>query len=497
MIAVASIPRALFAAGVDQKLNHERVADSALINFTDRHASWFEDISRLPNDYLARSSAWLQAVLRKYYDLLRMPDVRMNSDAEYIARVSELLDEGVRACLAGFRTPRRNPVGGARHAASRGARLAALPPGAEASDLYLPPGGWGFDGRLRAGALANERPLVEAFAAMHPGLEPHFTANDGYGHDHRWNEFFHLMSGAPSGLCNMYVFHGLFTERGTKRLRRAASCRMGKFHIQRQRQLGICRISADRPMAAALAGDQECFANDSRPFPVRLLIRLVECIASNGLWKLAKRIYRRGRRLTAGHDAAAHSASIGMRPGRRNGSRPRGLRSSATSRVTVDTRSECCSSPGTREGAEIYQAFEADVRSRYARSDGVSAVGRILLRPAGEDVHARRQVSAGWERRWPRASCPKNNATIASTVAGIPTGICESAAGRNISPNSTACRQMSNSLTASIFRGFARRSRTGRRSTPTELTEFFTREFAVPRALLTARFIQYIEGRNS
>ena len=46
---------------------------------------------------------------------------------------------------------------------------------------------------------------------MHPqDSKPHFTDNPGYGHDYRWPEFFHLMGGAPSGLCNMYVFHGLF-----------------------------------------------------------------------------------------------------------------------------------------------------------------------------------------------------------------------------------------------------------------------------------------------
>ena len=58
--------------------------------------------------------------------------------------------------------------------------------------------------------FGDERPFVEAFAAMSPRLESHFTANEGYGHDYRWNDFFHLMGGAPSGLCTMYVFHGLF-----------------------------------------------------------------------------------------------------------------------------------------------------------------------------------------------------------------------------------------------------------------------------------------------
>src|SRR5262245_7817049 len=48
MVAVASVPRALFAAGVEQRLNTDRVADSSLNNFTDQESSWFENISRVP-----------------------------------------------------------------------------------------------------------------------------------------------------------------------------------------------------------------------------------------------------------------------------------------------------------------------------------------------------------------------------------------------------------------------------------------------------------------
>jgi asparagine synthase (glutamine-hydrolysing) len=33
--------------------------------------------------------------------------------------------------------------------------------------------------------------------------------------------------------------------------------------------------------------------------------------------------------------------------------------------------------------------------------------------------------------------------------------------------------------------------------TETDQQKFFTREFAVPRGLLAARFINYVEGRNA
>jgi asparagine synthase (glutamine-hydrolysing) len=47
---------------------------------------------------------------------------------------------------------------------------------------------------------------------MHPRLEPHFTSNEGYEHDYRWNDFFHLMGAAPAGFNTLYVFHGLLSD---------------------------------------------------------------------------------------------------------------------------------------------------------------------------------------------------------------------------------------------------------------------------------------------
>ncbi|MGH8525323.1 MAG: asparagine synthase-related protein, partial [Gammaproteobacteria bacterium] len=142
--------------------------------------------------------------------------VRLQSDADYIARASELLDEGVQACLAGFDKPGTTLSGGLDSPQVAVRALAALPEGQKLPTFTFHPE-QGFDGRVPPGMSGDERPFVEAFAAMHPGLEPHFTANEGYEHDYRWNDIFHLMSGAPSGLCNMYVFHGLLAGAAEER----------------------------------------------------------------------------------------------------------------------------------------------------------------------------------------------------------------------------------------------------------------------------------------
>ena len=209
LAAASSVPRALFTAGVVQRLNEVRVADSALINFSDAESTWFEGINRVPVGSVVELQRGLPRKIRVYYDLNALPDVRMDSDADYIARANELLDEGVRACQAGFKTPGVALSGGLDSPQVAVRTLNALPDGQRLPTFTFHPEK-GYDGRVDRGMSGDERAFVEAFTMMHPRLEPHFTANEGYGHDHRWNEFFHLMGGAPSHLCNMYVYHGLF-----------------------------------------------------------------------------------------------------------------------------------------------------------------------------------------------------------------------------------------------------------------------------------------------
>jgi asparagine synthase (glutamine-hydrolysing) len=209
-LAVAgSVPRVFFAAGIPQRINHVRVADSAMINFSDQEASWFEDIHRVPLGSAVMLERRRPRVLNRYYDALAIPPVTVESDAECIARVSELLDEGVRACLAGFRRPGATLSGGLDSPQVAARALKVLPSTQNLPTFTFCPEPE-YDGIVQPGMTGNERPIVEAFAKEHPRLEPHFTTNEGYEHDHRWTEFFHLMGGASSGLCNMYVFHGLF-----------------------------------------------------------------------------------------------------------------------------------------------------------------------------------------------------------------------------------------------------------------------------------------------
>ena len=209
MAVAGSVPRVFFAAGVPPRLNENRVADSGMIHFLDQEASWFETVHRVPIGCIVELRPNMPRVLKRYYDPLAASRVEVRSDEECIVRVNELLDEAVRTCLSGFRKPGATLSSGLDSPQVAVRALASLPKGQKLPTFTFHPEP-DYDGIVQAGMIGDERPVVEAFAKLHPGLETHFTTNEGYGHDYRWTEIFHLMGGAPSGLCNMYVFHGLF-----------------------------------------------------------------------------------------------------------------------------------------------------------------------------------------------------------------------------------------------------------------------------------------------
>lgn len=216
LAAVASVPRALFAAGVEQRLNESRVADSALFNFTDEEKSWFEKVSQVPLGSIVTLRRGRPRDQRKYYDLMQIPFLDVTSDSEIIERAGELLDEGVRACMAGFKRPGSTLSGGLDSPQVAVRAAAVLPEGQKLPTFTFHPEP-NFDGRVPRWMMGDERPLVQALAAMNPRLEPHFTANEGIDHDHRWHELFHLIGGAPAPLTTMYVYHGLLREAAKER----------------------------------------------------------------------------------------------------------------------------------------------------------------------------------------------------------------------------------------------------------------------------------------
>lgn len=493
MAAAASVPRALFAAGVERRLDESHVADSALLNFTDRDATWFESVYRVPLGSVIELDRGQRRQVRKVYDLLSMPAVRMRSDADYIARAGELLDEGIAACLAGFHRPGATLSAGLDSPQVAVRALAALPAGQTLPTFTFHPEP-DFDGRCEPGKLGNERPFVEAFAAMHPRLEPHFTDNGGCEHDYRWNEFFHLIGGAPSGLCNMYVFHGLFAEAARSGCDLLLISEWGNYTFSDKGDWGFVEyLLTGRWRQLWLALSRQ--PNQHRSLIWRFFARIVLALLPDSAWRAVKRVTQPGRQhlVDLMQPLSAHYRTA-------SGANQR-LRKSG---VLLDRyqpwnrrhAQELLFRNNESETGEIYQAFE--------QMYGIPQRDPLAYRPFvefcfGLPVH---MFMRDGTTRWLAKQMAKGIMPEEQRINRLN--------GRWDADWLLRVRRRRDDYLAEIDRLEKDermvemldlpRLRAALKNLPeqTELDpqKYFGAEFAVPRGLLTARFINYVEGRN-
>lgn len=493
LAAVASVPRALFAAGVERRLNEVQVADSALINFTDAEASWFEDIHRVPLGSVVEIERGRARQLRKVYDLLAMPDVRMASDSDYIARASELLDQGVRACLAGFRTPGATLSGGLDSPQIAVRTLAALPAGKRLPTFTFHPEPE-FDGRCEPGKIADERPMVEAFAAMHPGLEPHFTANEGYEHDHRWNDFFHLMGGAPSGLCNMYVFHGLFSAAAERRCDVLLLAEWGNFTFSDKGDWGFVEYLLKgrwRQLWLALSRQP----NQTRSIAWRFFARSILPLLPNPLWRLVRKVAQ-PRRQSLLELMQPLSQDYRTASGADQRLRDSGILFERYQPWSRRDAQQLLFQNNDAETAEIYQAFEQmyDLPQRdplayrpfvefcfglpvemFMRDGQMRWLAKQMAKGIMPEEQRVNRLNGRWDADW----LLRVNRRRADYLAEL-----DRLEGDD---------RMKAMLDVPRLRAALENLP---EQTELDPQKYFGPEFAVPRGLLTARFVNYVEGRN-
>jgi asparagine synthase (glutamine-hydrolysing) len=493
LAAVASVPRALFSAGVERRLNEAHVADSALLNFTDPEASWFQDIHRMPLGSVVELERGQPRRLRKVYDLFAMPNVRLKSDADYVARASELLDEGVRACLAGFRKPGATLSGGLDSPQVAVRALALLPPGQRLPTFTFHPEK-GFDGRCEPGKLGDERPFVEAFAAMHPGLDPHFTANEGYGHDHRWSDFFHLMGGAPSGLCNMYVFHGLFSGAAKQGCDVLLLAEWGNYTFSDKGDWGFVEYLLKgrwRQLWLALSRQP----NQHRSILWRFFARILLPLLPISLWRLVMKVAQPGRQqhLDLLQPLSSHyRASSGAEQRLQNS----GMVLDRFHPWSRRHAQRLLFQNNDAETAEIYQAFEQmyDLPQRdplayrpfvefcfglpvemFIRDGTPRWLAKQMAKGIMPEEQRTNRLNGRWDSDW-LIRIKRRRADYQAEIDRL-SGDERMAAMLDLPRLRAALHDLPN-------------------ETELDPQKYLVAELAVPRGLLAARFINYVEGRN-
>ncbi len=206
---VASVPRAILAAGLPNRPDRVKLADNMYFNLLDRTRGWYEGMQRVAYGTVVTIDPTGQSRVHTFYDPGSLPSVRFANDDDYVEAAQALVSDAARCALAGAQRPGMMLSGGLDSPLVAAAVLGGLPQDQTLpSFTFAPLDAW--RDTLPDGLMGDERAFVAAFAAMHPRLQPHFTQNDGIGFDHRLTDFFAAMGSAPNHLCNFYVYHGVW-----------------------------------------------------------------------------------------------------------------------------------------------------------------------------------------------------------------------------------------------------------------------------------------------
>ena len=204
---VASTAGAIFACGVERRVDEQKIADSLYLNYGEAERGWFADVARFP----AGSHGLLSCdglTLRPYWAIADVAPVRLKRDEDYVEAADALFRQATKATLAGFSRPAISLSGGFDSQAVAVYALAELSKDATLLGLTrVPEPGW--DGVDAPGDFGDESAHVRALAAMHDRLNPEFIDAAGLGFDHRLDEMFLMAGVAPRNAMNIFWIHEL------------------------------------------------------------------------------------------------------------------------------------------------------------------------------------------------------------------------------------------------------------------------------------------------
>lgn len=207
-IGAASVPRCLEVMGLERRLNQRKLIDALYFNPTEEEGfldgSWRVGLGQVV--HLAPGS---RQTLRYYDPLLLKLGWRKGDPAELIAEADRLLEEACQVAIAGSRQPGQTLSGGLDSTNVAVRLLKALPPEKRLKTLTFTPSP-GYDQTSLPYRNLNERSVVEAFAARHPRLDPHFTDNAGLQFDHKLDQMLLAMGTGQACTSVNFRYHGIF-----------------------------------------------------------------------------------------------------------------------------------------------------------------------------------------------------------------------------------------------------------------------------------------------
>lgn len=283
---VASRAQALFDTGrIERILSEQKVADSLFLNYQDSQQGWFEGVRRLAGGTRAYVTP-AGITVSRYYDLMSVPNVRLKSDSDYVEAAEALFCEGTQRMLDGFNSPAVSLSGGYDSQAVAAYVMRVRQDQPLRGYTSVPEAGW--DGIIQKKLFGNERPYVEALAAMYPQLQPNWISAEGLSFDHFQREMFEFSGQAQRNAMNLHWIHE------TRQRAKADGC-----DVLLTGAMGNATFSyaGDEAFSGWLASGQfvslakELLASGSiKTLPRRFVGRAVMPLLPRGVWERIQRL---------------------------------------------------------------------------------------------------------------------------------------------------------------------------------------------------------------
>ena len=492
-LAIACAPKGLFALGdVPRTLDEQKIADSLILNYNEMERTYYQGIRRLP---LAHTMSVTPNTLsvRRYYDLMNIPELRLPNDDAYVEAARELFGQVVDAAFDAPVTPSLSLSSGLDSPGIAATAVERGIGGAGGIPCYtsIPEAGW--DGGTSKNRIGDESPGVKALGAMYPALDLHFVRAEGLGLYHRLDAMYPAGEAPPRNAMNLHwihEIHRLTRERGARTVVTGGAGNMTLSYN------GMCLLPQLLRTGRWLRLARELGRLPAgRFFWLRPLFRhALGPYLPVPLWRAAARLSGSGAGVT-GYSVIRPAYAKTMRVEER--ARDLGFdplyRGFADSRAM---RTQLISSQARNEGQEILQAFQAlhGTEGRDPMADrrlvewtlGVPdeqylntgrkrwLIRRLMTNRLPDEVllvQRRGRQAADWHLRFTR-DLPRIRRDVERMVAD------------------PAMRERLD------VQHLTRLVESWPERTPTDPRQYTMLGFALPRAIATAGFIHWLEGRN-
>lgn len=206
-LIVSTTPAAVFATGeVPRELDDQKIADTLFLNYAEERRGWFRDVPRLPRG--TRAEITRDGVTEtQWYRIEDIEPVRFPRDRDYVDALDALFVEATEAVLDGFDKPVMSLSGGFDSQAVAAYTMRVRGDAPLISGTSVPQQGWSPpEGST---VWANERPHVEALAAMYPQLDPRWITAEGKDFSYRQRDLFETALVAPRNAANLHWIHDI------------------------------------------------------------------------------------------------------------------------------------------------------------------------------------------------------------------------------------------------------------------------------------------------